>query len=279
MLRFFLFRLIAIVFGFYVLASAWLYLNQDNMIFLPDIPSREVTRTPDQALNLAYEEHFVATSDGERLHAWFVPRVNSDSVILVCHGNAGNISHRMETIRNFHQLGFNVLVFDYRGFGKSSGTPTEQGTYLDAEAIWDWLLARGYRVGHIAIFGRSLGGGVAIELAVRKHAAALILESTFTSVADMGNIHYPWFPVRLLTRTHYDNLAKVERLQSPLLILHSPDDEMIPFSQGLALFERAGPPKRFVRLTGGHNYGFRQTSEYLAEMSLFLNEFLPRRPQ
>lgn len=269
----FLKRVVVIILFVYGGAMVLLYVRQDQLIFIPDHPTREIVATP-ASLGLKFEEHVFNTSDQQRIHAWFVPNDKSRSVILVCHGNAGNISHRLDTLQRFHQIGLNVLLFDYRGFGQSSGEPGEAGSYLDAEAAWDFLIRKSFSPKQIIIFGRSLGGGIASELATRKPAAAVILESTFTSIADRGAEIYPWLPIRFLVRTQYDSLEKVPRITAPLLILHSQEDEIIPFHHGESLYRAAREPKSFYRLSGGHNDGWRLTDGYLPTIAGFLRQHL-----
>lgn len=229
------------------------YLRQESMVYMP---SREVRLTP-RLIGLEYAEVRLRTKDGVALSAWYVPAKSEQGVLLFCHGNAGNISHRLDSIRIFNDLNLSVLIFDYRGYGESEGRPSEEGTYLDAEAAWDYLVhERKAPPERIVLFGRSLGGAVAAELATRRRAAALIVESSFTSVAGMAHELYPWLPVRRITRFRYATIDKIGKIACPKLIVHSPHDEVIPFSHGLALFEKAAPPKRMLRIAGSHNEGF-----------------------
>jgi hypothetical protein len=233
-----------------------LYVTQERMVFYPEIGGRELAVNPG-SLGLPFEEVELATSDGERLHGWFVPARAPRGVVLFCHGNAGNISHRLDSLLMFYRMGYSVLLFDYRGYGRSSGKPSEQGTYLDAEAAWRHLTeTRGHAAGGIVVFGESLGGAVGAWLAVRHPPGALVLASTFTSVPDMGAAVYPYLPVRLLARLSYDARGSVARVEAPVFVAHSPDDEIVPFAQGQALFDAAREPKQFLRLAGGHNEGF-----------------------
>lgn len=229
------------------------YFRQDRMLYLP---AKAIERTP-QAIGLDYVEVMLRTKDGVTIVAWHVPAKGARRTLLFCHGNAGNISHRLDSIRLFNSLGLNVLIFDYRGYGRSEGRPSEEGTYLDAEAAWDYLTQRrGVPPEEIILFGRSLGGAVAAELALRKSPAALIVESSFTSVADMGQTHYPWLPVRLLAKHRYETAKKIPNIRCPKLVVHSPDDEIVPYEQGLALYEKAAPPKELLAISGGHSEGF-----------------------
>ncbi len=219
-------------------------------------PRKELVATPYDE-GLAFQSVSFTTSDGVQLFGWFIPAGDPNSTVLFCHGNGGNISHRIESIRLFHRLGLSTFIFDYRGYGLSEGQPTEQGTYLDAEAAWQYLIqTEGYAPSDIVLFGRSLGGAIAARLAHRHAAAGLIVESAFTSVRDIGSQMYPYLPVRLLSRFDYNTKTWIEKTNCPILIVHSPDDEMIPFSHGQRLFDAAPAPKQFLEISGSHNSGY-----------------------
>lgn len=219
-------------------------------------PTREIEATPAE-IGLRYEDVWLTTSDGVRLNGWFIPCPGSRRGILFFHGNAGNISHRLQTIRIFHDLGLNTLIIDYRGYGRSGGHPSEKGIYLDADAAYRSLGSRpGIDPGSLVAFGRSLGGAAAIELATRRRLSALIVESAFTSTADIGRELLPFLPVRILVTQKYDSIGRVRSIAIPKLFIHARDDEVIPFSHGRRLFEAAAEPKRFVELAGGHNDAF-----------------------
>ncbi len=254
-----------------------LYLNQERMVFLPEIGGREYAGTP-QVLGLAFEEITLPTEDGETLAAWFVPARGPRGVVLFCHGNAGNISHRLDFLLMFHRMDYSTLIFDYRGYGRSSGRPTEAGTYLDARAGWDYLVsARGVAPGQIVLYGESLGGAVAARLAEQTDPGALVLASTFTSVPDLGAETYPFLPVRRLARIHYDTRDSLARVRAPVLVAHSPGDEIVPFSHGEALYQAARAPKAMLRLAGGHNDGFIFMREsWTAKLHEFLDEHVAR---
>ena len=238
--------------GLYLLIGLFLFLFQSRLIYFP---RREMGKTPADA-GLTFEDLAIRTSDGLTLNGWFVPSDDTAATILYFHGNAGNISNRLETIRQFHGMGFNTLIIDYRGYGRSEGSPDEEGTYRDAEAAWSYLVGtRGLAPGSIIILGRSLGGAVAAYLGTQVHPRAVILESTFTSIPDRGAELYPYFPTRLLARIEYNSLDRMQSLNSPVLIVHSTEDEIVPFSHGQKLFEAAREPKEFLRISGGHNDG------------------------
>lgn len=230
-------------------------------------------------IGLGYEEVWLETRDEQRLHSWFVPARDERAVLLFFHGNAGNISHRLESLRIFHQLGLSVLIVDYRGYGQSSGRPSESGLYEDADTAYRYLTEeRGLNPERLIVFGRSLGASVAAQLASGTTPGALILESGFTSVPDIGSDLYPFLPVRWLTRYRYDAVSALESVTAPVLVIHSPDDEIIPVGHGRALYRAASEPKTFLEIEGRHNTGFMQSEElYRQGLADFLDSLEPVR--
>ena len=253
-----------------------LFLFQARLVFLP---SRTLAASPAR-IGLDYEDVWLQTADGIRVHGWYIPHPQARGTLLFFHGNAGNIGVRLESIGIFHRLGLNTLIIDYRGYGKSEGTPGEKGSYSDAEAAWRHLVdARRIPPQKVVIFGRSMGGGVASWLAARVAPAGLILESTFTSVPDMAAKVYPFFPVRLLARIRLDAKASLAGVHAPVLVIHSADDEIVPIAHGRSLFDAAPEPKRFLELRGGHNDAFLVSREiYLAGLSGFMQIIFPEAP-
>lgn len=230
-----------------------LFFGQSRQVYFPD---RVVSATP-AAVGLKYEALRVATGDGETLGAWYVPalRVNSNGyTVLYCHGNAGDIGDRVGHVRELHRAGFDVMVFDYRGYGESTGLPSEKGTYADAKACWEHVVTgKGVSPERVVVYGHSLGGAVAANLAAGASPRLLVVEGAFTSAGDMAAGMFPWLPSRLLCRFKYDTREAVSRVNCPVIVAHSRDDEMIPFAMGRRLFESARGPKCFVELSGGHN--------------------------
>ena len=236
--------------GLYVVLAAFLYFNQRRLAF---VPSRDLTVLPSD-VGLSYEDIFIEVADGERIHGWYFPVEGGSVVTMLCHGNAGNISHRLETAEFLTSLGVSVLFFDYRGYGQSDGKPSEENAYADAEAAHRWLTSdKGFQAEQVLIFGRSLGGAVAVELATRVPCRALIVESSFSSITDVGKRMFPYMPVGLLLTFKFDSASKIATLNCPKLITHSPDDEIVPYDLGRRLFEAAAEPKQWVELSGGHN--------------------------
>jgi len=262
----------------YLAVCLLVYLMQAQVIFFPNMPGRQLEATP-RAINLDYEDVYARTGDGETIHGWFIPATDAKLSLLFCHGNAGNISHRLESIALFNALGINVLIFDYRGYGQSTGTVSELGFYRDAEAIWRELtVQRAIPAESILIFGRSLGAAVASQLSAKVRPGAVILESAFASVPDMAAKLYPFLPVHLLSRFQFNNIEHVKRIQSPLLVIHSEADEIIPFAQGQAVYASADEPKRFMRIQGSHNGGFLSSGHvYTGGLEAFLRQFFPVR--
>jgi len=249
----------------YALLMAYVYVFQARLIFFPNVPGRTLAATPSQ-IGLRFEEVRITTADQVDLHGWYVPAAAGAPAVLLCHGNAGNIAHRLDWLEIFRGMGFAVLLFDYRGFGQSSGTPTEQGTYLDAQAAWDYLTnTKGFSPRSIVIVGESLGGPIAAHLAKDVAPGALILVSTFTSVPDLARTFYWYLPVRLLARFRYPTAAYVARVHVPTLVIHSRDDETIPFLHGEELGRRASGPKQLLEIFGDHNAAFMLSRAKLTE--------------
>ncbi len=213
-----------------------------------------------------HEEVWLRTDDDVEVHAWWLPagraRVAPEAgepalTAIFLHGNAGNVSYWVEAATVFRDLGWNTLLLDYRGYGRSKGEPSEEGTYLDARAAWLHVVReRGVDPSRVVVVGRSLGGGVATWLAEHHPMAGLVLEATFTSIADVVAGSLPLPGVRSLVRLGYPSLSRMPRLDVPLLVVHGRSDELVPFSHGQALFDAAPGPKRFVELRGGHNDAF-----------------------
>lgn len=235
----------------YCILCLLLFFFQSRLIYFPEI-GREDVVTPQQA-GMDYQEVTINAA-GEKLHGWFVPAPQARGVVLFFHGNAGSISHRLDYLRMFRELGFSILIFDYRGYGKSSGEPSEAGTYQDAEAAWNYLVeTRRVAPSSIVLYGESLGGAVAAWLAARVKPRALIITSTFTSLPDLGATLYPLFPVRLLTRYEYNAKKYLQAATCPVLIVHSREDEIVPFEHGEQLYAAAHEPKQLMEIHGGHN--------------------------
>ncbi|MFZ5829083.1 MAG: alpha/beta hydrolase [Planctomycetota bacterium] len=222
-------------------------------------------------VGLDVEDAEFAAADGTRLHGWYVRHPQPRAIVLFCHGNAGNVTHRAWMLSDLHRVAqVSALVFDYRGYGKSEGQPTEAGVIADARAARAWLAEReGIPEGEIVLMGESLGGSVAVELAATDGARALVLENTFTSVPDVAAHHYPVLPVRWLMRTRLSALSKIGRYRGPLLQVHGTADTIVPYSMGQKLFEAANEPKEFISLPGAdHNDGL--PNEYYVRLGEFL---------
>ena len=259
----------------YVGLALYLYVFQARYVYFPDLPSRQVEATPAD-IGLAFQALALRTADGEALAGWFIPAPAARGTLLYLHGNGGNIGHRLDQIEVFHRLGLNVLIIDYRGYGASSGKPSEEGTYQDALAAWNYLTQeKRLAPERVIVFGESLGGSVAAWLAARQPPAGLVIYASFTSVPEMAQALYPMFPASRLARYRYDTRAALRGVNCPVLILHSPEDEIIPFSHGQALLAAAREPKRLVELRGGHNDALELSREvYTREIGAFLQQFL-----
>jgi fermentation-respiration switch protein FrsA (DUF1100 family) len=263
-------KLIIVVVASYGLLVAVVYFMQGRMLYLPDMPGRALTMTPNN-VGMDYEDVSIETADGVTLHGWFIMG-RSSRVLLFFHGNAGNISHRLDSIRQFQSLGMSVLIIDYRGYGRSGGKTTEKGIYRDAEASWRYLTEnRSITASNIVIFGRSLGGSAASWLAAQHRPLALIVESSFTSVPDVAQELYPWLPARWLSRLSHATRDYVRDVRCPVLVIHSHDDEIIPFHHGEAIFSSANEPRTLLALRGTHNDAFlRDERTYVEGIRTFL---------
>jgi len=231
------------------------YARQNTLVFKPE---RALKTTPAD-VGLAFEDLRLQAADGTTLAAWYVAGRPDGRQVLLLHGNGGNISHYLRTVVVLHELGHSVLALDYRGYGASTGTPSEAGTYQDAVAAFDYLVERrAIAPADIVVYGRSLGGAVATWLAAHRRPGALILESTFTRLADVGSYRYPWLPVRLLSRNVFDSVTQVAKVQCPILVAHGGTDTIVPQAFGRELANAAGPRAEFLALPGGHSDAFIQ---------------------
>jgi len=251
----------------YVVIIIYSYIYQKKFVFYPT-----KTYTPPPA-HLNIEEVFIKTTDEENLHAWWMYNNATAKTVLFFHGNAGNLTDRAFRLDIFNKLGLNALIIDYRGYGKSSGKiKKEQDLYIDGMAAWKFLIKnKKIAPENIIIWGRSLGGAVACELAQDKDVAAVILEATFYSLAETVPKAFCFLPVKLILKFKFANGEKIKNIKAPILIVHSQDDEIIPFRQGEKLFQIAPKPKQFLKLIGGHNSDVVESYEvYLQGVKDFL---------
>ena len=233
--------------GFFALVR---YLETAGVFF----PSRVMPVDP-SVIDLPWEDIYFKSKDNVTLNGWFFKCLNAKSTLLFAHGNAGNMSDRLFKIRFFYNLGLNVFIFDYRGYGKSEGKPSEAGIYLDAQGAYDYLQSRSdVSLENIIFYGASLGGAVVIDLATHRKVTLLVVEASITNAQDMARIHYPFVPTFFLS-LKFDSIGKVKQLSVPKLFIHSPEDQVVPYWVGQKLFESAGEPKEFLIIHGGHNDG------------------------
>lgn len=229
-----------------------------------------------QPAGLKFEDAWFSSADGTSLHGWYVPCQNAKATVLFCHGNGGHLAHRAETIKTLHdRVGVSILIFDYRGYGRSQGRPNEAGVLADARAARRWLADR-EKIAEtdIVMMGESLGGAVAVDLAARDGARALVLESTFSNLPDTAAYHYSWLPVRWLMRSRFDSIGKIGNYHGPVWQVHGDADGIIPLSLGQRLFAAANEPKQF-KLLPGHDHNDRMPPSYYAELANFFDQ-LPR---
>jgi len=264
--------IIIVAAAIYLFSAVYKFVTQVSFVYNP---KKQIKATPFN-IRLYFEEIIFKASDGTDLSGWFVPVKNHKGVILVLHGKGGNISTRLTFLDYFsRKMGLSVFIIDYRGYGKSEGRPTEEGTYLDAEAAWKYLTAvKKIKPQDIIIFGRSLGGPVAAFLAGKVSARALILESTFTAIKDIAAQLYPYLPVRRFFRFEYPTIDYLKKVGSPVLIIHSRGDDYIPFSHAVKLYNAANRPKQFLKIEGPHNINYRESEEiYIEGIKSFLSKY------
>jgi len=237
-------------------------------------PVRKIDLTP-REIGFEFEDVYFFSSEGTKLNGWYIPAKESRATLLFCHGNAGNISHRIEAIDMFCRIGFDVFIFDYRGYGRSQGSPTEEGLYTDAHAAFKYLIdKRNLNEGSIVVYGKSLGANVAVDLCSKVRPAALISESAFASALEMGKKLFPFLPIKWFITIKYDALSKIKDVTVPKLIIHSEDDEIIPFQQGRKLFEAATEPKEFYPMRGGHNEAiFQFREDFVNKIDVFIQKY------
>lgn len=262
-------RFIAIGLGGYLLIVLVMMFFEESLIFFPSrYPTGEW-----KPEGLQVEDANFQSADGTKLHGWYLAHESPRAIVLFAPGNAGNITNWAEVIKLLREeRGVSVMIFDYRGYGRSQGSPNEAGVLADARAARAWLAKRaGVAEKEVVLMGRSLGGSVMVDLASKDGARGLILESTFTSIPDVAAVHYRWLPVRLVMRTQLNSLSKIGNYHGPLLQSHGDWDEIVPYEMGRRLFEAANEPKTFVTLHGGgHNDP--QPPEFYRALDRFLNE-------
>jgi fermentation-respiration switch protein FrsA (DUF1100 family) len=247
----------------YIAFGVVLYIMQPKFLYSP---VREVSSTPAE-LGLDFTNVVFKSADDLDLSGWYIPAESSKLTVLFCHGNGGNIGHRLDSINIFHNLGLNCFVFDYRGYGNSQGKPSEEGTYMDAMAAHKWLTEEKKTPPEdIIIFGRSLGGTIAARLASKVEARALVVESAFTSYVDIGKEYYPYMPVRWFARFDYKTIDYIRNVHCPVMLIYSRNDGVVPYKFGLELYEAANEPKEFIEIFGGHNDCFIVSGEIYTEV-------------
>ncbi len=242
------------------------YIENHSVFF----PFRTIEATPEN-INIPFEGVYLETKDNIKLNGWFVPYGDAKYTILFFHGNAGNISHRLEKIKILHDLGLNVFMIDYRGYGRSEGVPSEKGLYLDAESAYAYLTDNlKIRQENIILYGESLGCSVAVYIGAERKVKGIILEGGFSSVRDIARKYYPYIPSFVIA-DRFNSLSRIQKINIQKLFIHSKNDEIIPFKLAVKLFDLAPRPKELVEITGGHNTAFLDSKEkYISSISSFI---------
>jgi uncharacterized protein len=253
----------------YILVIVCMMIFEESLIFFP-------SRYPEgdwQPLGFNFEDAWFQAADGTKLHGWFVPREKSRVAILFCHGNAGNVTHRADILKIMHDnLDASILIFDYRGYGRSEGKPNGTGILADARAARSWLAKReNIAEKEVVLMGESIGGAVAADLAAKDGAKGLVLISTFSSLGEVAAYHYPFLPVRLLMRTRLDVAGQIANYKGPLLQMHGQADTIVPFKFGRALFDAANQPKQFLEFPN-HDHNDFPPVEFFDALRDFLHK-------
>ncbi len=226
-------------------------------------PTGDIRHTPEKA-RLAYEDVSFSSRDGVKLSGWWIPSDNPRGTVLFCHGNGGNVSSCLDSVELINRLGLNLLIFDYRGYGRSGGSPSEQGTYADADAAWEYLVdVRKIPPDEMVVWGRSLGGPIAARTASEHTSGLVVLESTFTSLQELVADRFFRAPSWVLADYAHDTRLHLGKVDAPVLVIHSPDDEVVPFAHGRRLYDAIKTPKSFLQIRGDHNTGFVESREAL----------------
>lgn len=256
--------------GCFLAGALYLRYFERRSIFFP---MKEMKCFPPD-VGLEYEEICFQAADKVKLNGWLVPCKQARYTLIFCHGNAGNLGHRLEKIKFFHELGLNVFIFDYRGYGKSKGKPSEAGIYRDAQAAYEYLLFCKVPPERIISYGESIGGAVAIDMASKNKVGALIVGDTMTSAKEMVEEFFIIIPHWVFS-SRFDSLRKIKYVTVPKLMIHSINDEIVPYSLGRRLFEAATSPKEFLKIRGGHNSCFFESKQLLHAA---IGDFLKRLP-
>jgi fermentation-respiration switch protein FrsA (DUF1100 family) len=270
-----LFRLAIPLVGAYLGVIVVLMFLENRLVYHPVTAEEEWLDSPGPEV----QDVYLTSADGTAVHAWWWPVAGAPGAILYSHGNAGNLSHRGRSVAQLRALlGESVLIFDYPGYGKSAGRPSEKGCCLAGEAAYDWLVQeQGIDPERIILFGGSLGGGIAVHLASQRKHRALVLAKTFTSLPDVAQSLYPWLPVRWLMRNRFDNLGKIGDCHRPVFFIHSTGDDLIPFRLAQRLYTAANQPKQFFEIPGGDHNDPLPTNAF-RQLQVFLHEHANSRP-
>ena len=264
----FIFKWVVWVIVVFLLLIGYVRYIESHAIFYP---MKGIDLTP-KYLDLAFEDIYLTTADNFKINGWFIPADKARYTVLFFHGNAGNLSHRLEKIMIMHQMRLNVFIIDYRGYGRSQGKPTEAGMYLDARCAYDYLVdKRKLSPEQIILYGESLGNGAVVHLAAESKVAALVIESGFSRGRDVAKSVY-WFVPNFFFSNSFDSLTKIKKVSAPKLFIHSRNDEIVPLRLSKKLYAAAGEPKEFCEIIGSHNTAYMDSREaYVSGLGSFID--------
>jgi len=252
----------------YLIVVIFIYFYQRNLLYHPSENNYQ-----NDKIQFNYEEIFIKVNDKIKLRSWIIRKdLRNFKTLVFFHGNAGNLSNRIYKLNELNKLDINILLISWRGFSGNMGSPTEKNLYEDAEAAIRWLNEKNVLNNKIILYGESLGTGVAVELAKKKNFNSIILESPFTSIESSAKIYYPYLPVRFLLKDRFDSISKIKMVKRPILIIHGEKDDIVPFSMGKKLYEKANDPKHFYS-TSSDDHMMEFNSELLNEIKNFIERY------
>ena len=252
----------------YIVLIIFIYFYQRNLLYHPSENNYQ-----NDKIQFKYDEIFIKVDEEIQLKSWIIKKdFKKLKTLVIFHGNAGHLSNRIYKLNELYKLDINILLISWRGFSGNKGSPTENNLYSDAKASINWLNEQGVNNGQIILYGESLGSGVAVELGKENNFNSIILESPFTSIENSAKIYYPYLPVRLLLKDRYDSISKIKTIKSPIMIMHGEKDDVVPFSMGKKLFEKANSPKHSY-FTSSDDHMMEFNSKLLGEVKNFLEKY------
>ena len=252
----------------YLVLIIFIYFYQRNLLYHPSENNYQ-----NDNIKFNYDEIFIKVEEEIQLKSWIIRKdLKKFKTLVIFHGNAGDLSNRIYKLNELYKLDINILLISWRGFSGNKGSPTEKNLYADAKASIKWLNEQGVKNSQIILYGESLGSGVAVEIGKENNFNSIILESPFTSIENSAKIYYPYLPVKRLLKDRYDSISKIKKINTPILIMHGKKDDVVPFSMGKELFEKANSPK-YSYFTSDDDHMMEFNSSLLNEVKNFIEKY------